>query len=107
MMTAFNLKSDTSLADFRAAYDRFVNHMVGLDLALGSGLIGRRDPQSDLDTDNERVQQFFAIMEFESKQQSEQAFAWIKSAPKETDYLHRNAWGLACDMVFIAWEDIE
>ena len=80
--------------------------MVGLDLIVGSDPVGRRAQDSGLDTNEQLSQQYFAVMHFRDKAQSERAWDWIMSQSETTDQLHRRMWAQARNMTFFAWEDL-
>jgi len=105
MLSCFSLKPGVSLAEFCAAYDAFVAHMLTLDLIAGSDPVAVRDPTSPLDTDEARSHTHFALMHFTDKAQSERAYDLIKSPSADTRAAHLNVFKLATDMVFLAWED--
>ena len=107
MLSCFSLKPGVPLAEFCAAYDTFVAHMLALDLIAGSDPVGVRDPASPLDTDETRNHTHFALMHFTDKKQSEAAYDLIKLPSADTHAAHLNVFKLATDMVFIAWEDCQ
>ncbi|KMW58060.1 hypothetical protein AIOL_003030 [Candidatus Rhodobacter oscarellae] len=106
MLSVFDLKPGVAPADFAARYDRFVAAMVELGLAQGADPIGRRNPASILDTMETLEQQYFTVMHFTDHAQSERAVAMIQNPTAEIDQLHRQTWGLATNMAFLAWEDL-
>ena len=106
MLTCFNLRPGTSIQEFSSVYFAFVDHMQDLDLVEGSGPIGRRQSDSELDTDAEREHEYFALMDFRDRAQADRALAHIRPRQNPTEALHREVLQRARQAVFLCWEDI-
>ena len=106
MLSSFNLIPGIAPKNFAVQYDAFVAEMKALGLVAGSSPVGLRHPESGLDTDESHQRQFFAVMHFEDRAQSERAYDWIAERNQPTDQSHRALFSLCTEMVFTAWEDV-
>ena len=106
MLSSFDLKPGVAPAEFVARYEAFVNQMKALGLVAGSSPVGRRHPESGLDTDVSHQRQYFAVMHFADRAQSERAYDWIAQMHEPTEETHLAVLRLGADMVFTAWEDV-
>ena len=107
MLTCFNLKPGVEIETFRDALDRFVDHMRSVGLVEGAGPIGRRQSDTIMDTDDERDHEYFMVMSFRDRAQSDDAVDLMRKHQDPSETVHHAVYSRAKDMVFICWEDIE
>ena len=107
MLTCFDIKPGKTLDAFQQALDSFTDHMRSLDLVESRGPIGLRQSNTILDTDEERTQQYFMLMHFKDKAQSDRAVDYIYTFQQPGDTIHRNVYADTDNMIFICWEDID
>jgi len=107
MLTCFNLKPKHSIEEFQRSLDEYTAYMHNLDLVESHSPIGLRQSDTILDTDDERKQQYFMIMHFRDRKQSDKAVAYIKNLEEPAKSLHTNAYSKTQNLIFISWEDIE
>ena len=106
MLTCFDLKPGVSLKRFAAAVDAYAELMRERDLLATLGPIGRRARNTILDTDEDKSQEYFFLMGFRDRAQSDAAISLIESGPCEVTDVHRAMYALADNMVFLCWEDV-
>ncbi len=107
MLTCFNLKPGVGIEDFRKAFVGFVDHMRSIGLVEGAGPIGRRQGDTIMDTDDERDHEYFVVMSFGDRAQSDDAVALMLQHEEPSESAHKGVYSRAKDMVFICWQDIE
>ena len=107
MLTCFDLKPKHSIKEFQKSLAHYTDHMRELDLVEGHSPIGLRQSDTILDTDDERKQKYFMIMNFRDRGQSDNAVAYIKNLEEPSKSLHTNAYSKTQNLIFISWEDIE
>ena len=107
MLSCFDLKPGEAIADFAAAYAAFVAEMQRLDLVVASGPIGRRARNTPMDTDAERDHEYFVVLSFRDRQQSDDAYAWIKRHVEPGDAAHESVYTRIDNPVFICWQDLD
>ncbi len=107
MLTCFNLKPKHSIEEFQRSLDEYTAYMHNLDLVESHSPIGLRQSDTILDTDDERKQQYFMIMHFRDREQSDKAVTYIKNLEEPAKSLHTNAYSKTQNLIFISWEDIE
>ncbi len=105
MLSCFNLAPGAELADFETRLAAYVAELQAVDLVIDTLPVGERCSDTILDTDEERDHQYFMIMRFRDKAQSDAAVAHIEAGEQPCARLHRHAYALVRDPVFIAWED--
>jgi hypothetical protein len=106
MLICFDLKSGVLLDQFCVAVSAFTDHLRGLDLAVGVSPVGRRESDTPLDTDRERAHEYFAIMSFRDRKQSDAAHAYLKSRAEPGLSIHHAVNSKASNPIFICWADI-
>lgn len=106
MLSCFNLKPGENAETFRSAYDDFVDCMKGLGLVADSGPVGRRQPDTPMDTDDERDHQYFAIMSFRDRAQVDAAYAYIMKHVEPGESSHNGVYDRVKNPVFICWQDL-
>ena len=106
MLTCFNLKPEFHIDEFRKAASDFMTHMKDRQLVLSMGPIGRRQSDTILDTDDERDQEYFFIMSFQDRAQSDLAVEAILSRAEPGISIHNNVKSMITDQIFICWEDL-
>jgi arginase family enzyme len=106
MLTCFDLKPDTSIEGFQKSLEAFTEHLRSLDIIEGCGPIGLRQNDTILDTDEERGHQYFMLMHFRDRAQSDKAIEYIESFKEPGDSIHTTMYAKVQDPVFICWQDI-
>ncbi|MDX1400701.1 MAG: hypothetical protein R3245_02165 [Kiloniellales bacterium] len=106
MLSWFDLDPDVDLEDFRADYAVFVAEMQKIDLVESSGPLGQRQNDTPMDTDNERTQRFFVIMNFRDRKQVDDAYAYIEQYRKPGMKSHTCVYTKVRNAVFICWQDL-
>ena len=106
MLTCFDLKPEYSLDSFQEALDEYTKHMRSLDLVENRSPIGLRQNDTIMDTDNERDQKYFMLMNFRDRAQSDEAVEYIKLHEEPGDSIHKEVYSKVQDLIFICWQDI-
>lgn len=106
MLTCFDLKPGVEVPEFAAALDRYTEHMVSRDLLATVSEIGLRQRDTILDTDEDRSQDYFFIMQFRDRAQADAATTLIEQGDADADPIHRAMYAKADNMVFLCWEDV-
>ena len=106
MLTCFNLKPGFQIDEFRKAAADFTTHMKDRQLVLSMSPIGRRQSDTILDTDDERDQEYFFIMSFQNRAQSDLAVEAILSREKPGVSIHNDVNSMITDHIFTCWEDL-
>ncbi len=89
MLRCFDLKPEFNLEDFQQSLNEYTTHMQGLDLVESKSSIGLRQSDTIMDTDNERTQEYFMLMHFRDRQQSDNAVDYIKLHQEPCDTIHK------------------
>ncbi len=106
MLTCFNLKPEFHIDEFRRVASNFTTHMTDRRLVHSMGPIGRRQSDTILDTDDERDQEYFFIMSFQDRAQSDLAVELILSRAEPGASTHNDVNSMITDHIFICWEDL-
>jgi hypothetical protein len=106
MLTCFNLKPEFHIDEFRQVASNFTTHMKDRQLVHSMGPIGRRQSDTILDTDDERDQEYFFIMSFQDRAQSDLAVELIQSREEPEASTHNDVNSMIADYIFICWEDL-
>lgn len=106
MLTCFNLDAGTDIADFRDALETFTAHMKSAGLVESCGSIGQRQSDTRLDTDAERDHQYFVVMSFRDREQSDRALTELYKHEGRSERLHHAVYSRAKDPIFICWQDL-
>ena len=104
MLSCFDLKPGEEIADFQAAYLVFVEEMKRLGLVESSGEIGQRQNDTPMDTDDERDHDYFVVMTFRDRAQSDAAYAHIMRHVGPGDAAHDQVYSRVENPVFICWQ---
>lgn len=107
MLSCFDLKPGEAIADFASAHAAFVAEMQRLDLVVESGPLGRRRRNTPMDTDAERDHEYFVLLSFRDRQQSDAAYAWIKRHVEPGDAAHESVYSRIENPVFVCWQDLD
>ena len=107
MLSWFDLKPEEDIKEFRTNYLDFVEQMLKLDLVVSTGPIGCRDSNTPMDTDHERSQQYFVIMDFRDRLQVDTAYAHIMKHMEPEESTHNAMLDKVINPYFICWQDIE
>ena len=105
MLSCFNLAGESGPAEFEARLSPYVQELQRLDLCIDALPVGERRTDTILDTDEARAHQYFMIMRFRDHAQSEAAVQHIEANAEPCAALHRHAYALVRDPVFICWDD--
>ena len=105
MLSYFDLKKGCTLKDFKAALHRYSEHMQEIDLIAGIDPVGIRHSDTILDTDDDRDQQYFFLMNFRDVAQSDAAVAHIEAAVEPSATIHSDMLSLIENARFICWRD--
>lgn len=106
MLTCIDLKPGEPLEEFEQSLVGYTAHMHGLDLVESNGPIGLRQNDTIMDTDDERKQNYFVIMHFRDRAQSDNAVAYIKTHSESGDSIHKKVYSKVQNLIFICWQDI-
>jgi|TARA_B110000902_G_scaffold266589_1_gene354950 hypothetical protein len=107
MLSCFDLKPGISMAEFQHALNQYCEHLMVRGLLESCGPIGQRQRDTILDTDDERDQQFFMLMFFRDKAQSDKAVEFISDNLAIDNSLHRQLYSKADNFIFICWQDVQ
>lgn len=105
MLSCFDLRPGVSLTECQESFSRYGTHMIDLGLIEGSDPIGMRNTDTILDTDESRTQEYFHLMHFKDKAQSERAVNRIRSGEEPTQTIHRDLYSKLQNMIFVCWTD--
>ncbi len=106
MLTCFNLKPEFQIDEFRRVASDFTTLMKDRQLVRSMSPIGRRQSDTILDTDDERDQEYFFIMSFQDRAQSDLAVELILSREEPGTSIHNGVNSMITDQIFICWEDL-
>lgn len=106
MLSCFNLKRDVTVQEFEGALLRFTNQMQELGLVQSTGPIGERQNDTPMDTDTEREHRYFFITTFQSREQCDRAYAYIKLHEEPGAADHDAVYSRVESPIFICWQDI-
>ena len=106
MLSSFDLKEGESLIEFQCDLTEFIKLLKQHDLIIECGPVGKRDQNTILDTDDRNSREYFMLMHFADKTQSERAVAFIYQTDPKKTYIHPQMYERATNMVFTCWEDI-
>ncbi len=106
MLTSFDLKQGQTVADFSRDLDQYADLLMQHGLLLQCGPVGERQRQTILDTDDERHQQYYMLMNFVDKAQADRALAFIYDSSSDVTQIHRQLHVRAKNMVFTCWQDV-
>ena len=107
MLSCFDLDPETEIEAFRADYLEFVAQMKSIDLVESTDLIGRRQNDTPMDTDGERHQEYFVIMNFRDRKQVDAAYAHIQGHKEPGESIHTSVYAKVRNPIFICWQDLE
>jgi hypothetical protein len=107
MLVCFNLKPGNTIEQFSSALVNFADHLRGIDLAQTVGPVGLRQSDTPLDTDRERAHKYFVIMSFRDRQQSDDAYKYLKQHADPGESIHREVYSRASEPIFICWQDMD
>jgi uncharacterized protein YrzB (UPF0473 family) len=106
MLTCFDLKPGILLEEFKQSLEGYTAHMHELDLVENNGPIGLRQSDTIMDTDDERKQEYFVLMNFRDREQSDNAVDYIKLHQEPGDTIHKGVYSKVQNQIFICWQDI-
>ncbi len=105
MLTCFDLKPEFSIEEFEQSLADYTEHMHKLDLIESNGPIGLRQSDTIMDTDDERNHQYFVLMNFRDKAQSDKAIDYIKTHQEPGDSIHKKVYSKVQNPIFICWQN--
>ncbi|MGI9318300.1 MAG: hypothetical protein ACR2QW_13310 [bacterium] len=105
MLSCFDLKPEFALEDFEQSLDGYTAHMHELDFVEGRGPVGLRHKDTIMDTDDERTQNYFMLMHFRDRAQSDMAVDYIKTHQEPGASIHKKVYSKVQNLVFICWQD--
>ena len=105
-LSCCNLKPDISLDEFRGSLADYTAHLQTLDLVDSTGPIGRRQPNTIMDPDDERDHQYFVIMSFRYRAQCARSVDYIGGHQQSGVRIHREVSAMVAVPVFICWADL-
>ena len=106
MLSSFNLKDDVSIEDFQVSLNELSSHLIKLDLLFSVSLLGQRVHHQVMDTDSERLQNYFFIMTFKDEAQCDQSVSYVYSEEPQGAEMHSSVWDKVRDPVFSCWNDV-
>lgn len=106
MLSCFDLKPEYSLEEFQQSLADYTEHMHTLDLVESKSPIGLRQSDTIMDTDDERQQNYFMLMNFRDRAQSDKAVDYIKTHQEPGDSIHKKVYSKVHNLIFICWQDI-
>lgn len=107
MLSYFDLRPGVSVEVYNQAMVKLAEHLVASDLIVGIDPLGRRQRDTILDTDGERDQEFFLMMHFKDKVQSDRAVHYIEGLSEPGGTLHSEMYQKLTNSVFVCWQDID
>lgn len=105
MLSCFDLKPEFTLDDYQQSLDDYTEHMRKLGLVESKSPIGLRQSDTIMDTDDERNQQYYVIIQFRDRAQSDEAVDYIKKHEEPGDTIHKEVYSKVQNLVFICWQD--
>ncbi len=105
MLSAFDLKPDEDLQDFRNSYAAFVKELTEAQLIVSAGPIGKRVADTPMDTDDERHQSCYSVMSFRDRPQLDAAYDHIAMQQSLSTQTHTDMYPRVTNAVFVCWED--
>ena len=106
MLTCFDMRPEFEVDDFREALAEYTNHMRSLDLVVDTDPIGRRQSDTIMDTDAERGHEYFMLMHFRDRAQSDRAVDYIMSRKEPGVTIHGQVHTKVQNQIFICWQDL-
>ncbi len=107
MLSWFDLKDGHTIDQFKRDYDQLVMRLLDQDLLVSTGPLGLREPESNLDTDEERKQRYFSIMSFRDREQSEAAYDEILRNIGPAIEPHNKVMSAVKEPIFLFWRDLD
>lgn len=107
MLSCFNLREGVTAEALGSALDTFAAVMTDMQLLVSVSPIGRRDSDTEMDTDEERAHEYFYIMSFEDKEQCDNAYDFIDNPTQEALVAHTAVVSKIQDNIHICWEDVQ
>lgn len=107
MLSCFNLRDGATAQAPGCALRDFAAVMASQNLLEAVGPIGRRDAETEMDTDDERPHQFFYIMSFTDKAQCNRAYDFIDNPTGAARAAHEAVVTKIQDNIHICWQDID
>lgn len=107
MLTSFDLKPGNTLDAFERPLNAFTKHLCTLDLLESRSAIGVRQSDTILDTDDERHHQYFVLMHFRDRAQSDKAVRYIEAGHATSSSVHEAVYANIENPMFICWQDIQ
>jgi hypothetical protein len=107
MLSWFDLNEGHTIEQFKQDYRTLVARLSKQDLVVSTSPLGLREPQSNLDTDTDRKQRYFAIMSFRDRDQSEAAYEEILRNIGPAIQPHNHVVSAVREPIFLFWRDLD
>ena len=105
MLSSFDLKPGEDFVTFARDYSTFLDDLRAAGMIVGAGPLGRRVPNTPMDTDEQRTQTYFSIMHFRDRAQLDAAYAHIDARARPGTSSHLTMYRRLKNTVFLCWED--
>ena len=106
MLSRFDLKPSAALDDFAADYAQAFDDMRALGLAEATSPVGRRIPDTQMDTDAADAREYYATMTFRDREQLDAAYQRLIATRKDPAFAaHWRVTRAILRPVFTVWED--
>ena len=107
MLSRFDLKPEVSFDAFRIDYSDFAEQMRANGLIESTSKIGRREPDTPMDTDDDGAQDYYAIMSFRDRRQLDEAYAYLTNPDVSGAREHTAVHDSILNSVFTCWHDLD
>ncbi|MEM8497558.1 MAG: hypothetical protein AAF542_06010 [Pseudomonadota bacterium] len=106
MLSSFNLREGETPESCQAAIQEFAMHMQQQKMLVSVGPLGKRVSNTPMDTDDNSQLNYYFLSYFESREQSDQAYALIEQGVEPSVSIHRAMINKVRDAVFTCWNEI-
>ncbi|MEL6647822.1 MAG: DUF6614 family protein [Pseudomonadota bacterium] len=105
LLSAFDLRAGVEEDSFADAYHSFVQELYDAGLIIDARPMGRRVPDTPMDTDDTRAQQFFTILTFRDRAHMDAAYAHIEARMRAVTGEHAAMYARTANQIFTCWQD--
>lgn len=106
MLSRFNLREGETPESCQAAIQQFARHMQQQKLLVSVGPLGERVANTPMDTDDDSQLSYYFLSYFESREQSDHAYALIEQGIEPSASIHRAMISTVSDAVFTCWNEL-
>ena len=106
MLSCFDLKEGVTIEAFKDSLNQFTELMQEMDLVDSIGMLCQRQKHPIMDTDTERDQQYYFMMNFRNRAQCDLAVEQIKLKKEPGETFHNSIISKISNEVFICWEEV-